>query len=229
MSSAVSSATAASSASSTTTSKSKTLEGRDEFLKLLTYQLKAQNPLSPTSNQDFTAQLAQFSQLDILTDMRTLMEKQSTENQTLSQTISNTALPGLIGKSAKVSSSKFAFDGESNAKLGYNLGAAAKAGEIVIKDSAGVTVRTIKLSGTDLSSGNHEFSWDGKDADGNKLPAGKFTFAANITKSDGTAGKADCFTFGTIQSVRFTSDGTKLVIGGEEMQLSDVTDISTNS
>lgn len=229
MSTAVSSATAASSASSTTTSKSKTLEGRDEFLKLLTYQLKAQNPLSPTSNQDFTAQLAQFSQLDILTDMRTLLEEQSTENQTLSQTISNTALPGLIGKSAKVLSSKFAFDGETNAKLGYKLTAAASAGEIVIKNSAGVTVREITLSGTDLSSGEHEFSWDGKDADGNTLPAGKYTFSTNVTETDGSSSVADCYTFGTIQSVRFTSDGTKLVIGGEEMQLSDITDISTNS
>ncbi len=36
---------------------------RDQFLKLLVAQLQAQDPLEPMKNQEFTAQLAQFSQL----------------------------------------------------------------------------------------------------------------------------------------------------------------------
>lgn len=38
--------------------------GRDQFLKLLVAQLKAQDPLEPTGGQEFTAQLAQFSMLE---------------------------------------------------------------------------------------------------------------------------------------------------------------------
>lgn len=38
--------------------------GRDQFLKLLVAQLQAQDPLEPMSNQEFTAQLAQFSMLE---------------------------------------------------------------------------------------------------------------------------------------------------------------------
>ncbi|MCA9186632.1 MAG: flagellar hook capping FlgD N-terminal domain-containing protein [Pirellulaceae bacterium] len=38
--------------------------GRDEFLTLLVTQLQNQDPLNPTSSENFTTQLAQFSQLE---------------------------------------------------------------------------------------------------------------------------------------------------------------------
>ena len=38
--------------------------GRDEFLQLLTTQLRHQDPLDPIDQQDFVAQLAQFSTLE---------------------------------------------------------------------------------------------------------------------------------------------------------------------
>lgn len=34
--------------------------GKDEFLKLLTQQMKSQNPLKPQEGQEFASQLAQF-------------------------------------------------------------------------------------------------------------------------------------------------------------------------
>lgn len=37
---------------------------RDQFLKLLVAQLRAQDPLEPVKDQEFTAQLTQFSMLD---------------------------------------------------------------------------------------------------------------------------------------------------------------------
>lgn len=49
--------------------------GQDEFLKLLVTQLQHQDPLSPMENQDFIAQTAQFTQLEQLTKLVSLMEK----------------------------------------------------------------------------------------------------------------------------------------------------------
>ena len=44
------------------------------FLTLFTTQLKNQNPLDPVKNEAFVAQLAQFSQLEATTAMKTSME-----------------------------------------------------------------------------------------------------------------------------------------------------------
>ena len=49
--------------------------GQDEFLKLLVTQLQHQDPLNPIENQDFIAQTAQFTQLEQLTKLVSLMEK----------------------------------------------------------------------------------------------------------------------------------------------------------
>lgn len=44
--------------------------GRDAFLQLLTTQLAHQDPLQPQGDTEFIAQLAQFSSLEQLTQMR---------------------------------------------------------------------------------------------------------------------------------------------------------------
>ena len=74
---------------------------KDQFLKLLTFQLKSQNPMKPYDNQEFAAQLAQFTQLEQLSDIKSLIEEQNKSNNLLSRTMSNSALPGMLGKVAK--------------------------------------------------------------------------------------------------------------------------------
>ena len=48
--------------------------GQQQFLTLFTTQLKNQNPLDPVKNEAFVAQLAQFSQLEATTAMKTSMD-----------------------------------------------------------------------------------------------------------------------------------------------------------
>lgn len=43
--------------------------GKDAFMKLLVNQIKNQDPMAPTDNQQFIAQLAQFSSLEQMTTM----------------------------------------------------------------------------------------------------------------------------------------------------------------
>jgi len=51
--------------------------GKDSFLKLLVAQIKNQNPLSPADGVEFVTQLAQFSELEQLINIRTELESLS--------------------------------------------------------------------------------------------------------------------------------------------------------
>ena len=67
---------------------------KDEFLRLFVTQLKFQDPLNPMDSAGFTAQLAQFSSLEQLTNINDGMK-----SLLLSQnSLQNALVTGLIGK-----------------------------------------------------------------------------------------------------------------------------------
>ena len=53
---------------------SKAQEQKSQFLKILVAQLKGQNPLDPQDGAQFVTQLAQFSSLEELINIRTAIE-----------------------------------------------------------------------------------------------------------------------------------------------------------
>jgi flagellar basal-body rod modification protein FlgD len=67
--------TSATTAAAATTTGNKKTDGlgRDAFLSLLVTQLQHQDPLQPQADGEFLAQLAQFSSLESLQDIRTDM------------------------------------------------------------------------------------------------------------------------------------------------------------
>ena len=56
--------------------------GKDDFLKLLVAQIRNQNPLNPADGVEFLTQLAQFSQLEQLINIRTDLEQLAARDQT---------------------------------------------------------------------------------------------------------------------------------------------------
>lgn len=78
----------ASSTSTATKTRGSSELGKEEFLQLLVTQLSNQDPLNPQSDQEFIAQLAQFSSLEQMTN--------------LNSTFSNTSAYGMVGKEVVV-------------------------------------------------------------------------------------------------------------------------------
>lgn len=199
--------------------------GKDEFLKLLTYQLKAQNPLKPYDNQEFAAQLAQFSQLEQLTDIRTLLEEQKNSNNLFAQSLTNSAIPGLLGKTGIVSGNVLNLDNSSKMNLGFSVPMNYDNGVIRIYDSNGILVRTMDIDKDKLTKGKQTVEWDGTDNDGSSLANGKYIFEVILTDGKGTSTNAESFTMGKISAVRFNSDGTYLLINNTEVPFNRITEI----
>ncbi len=203
--------------------------GRDEFLKLLTYQLRAQNPMKPYDNQEFAAQLAQFSQLEQLIDIRSLLEEQMLTNAILTQTMANSALPGMLGKTAKAYTNQINHGVNSTNQLGFDTPYNVAGGKITITDPNGRTVQIIELSGNSLNKGSHTIQWDGNNMNGEKVAGGNYFFTVELYEGNGSSFSADTFIRGKIDAVRFKNDGTKLVINGMELPLNAISDITTDN
>ncbi len=201
--------------------------GKDDFLKLMMQQLRYQDPLNPMDSSQYSSQLAQFSSLEQLQNINTTLKQSMNANFALTQSVNNTMTAALIGKDARLSSNKITYNGENNgqsaAKIGYNLPAQASNITVKIYNSDGVLVKTIENLPKD--AGEHKLSWDFTDNEGNKVSNGDYTFkveASDMSEEDMTVSS---FSYGTIEAVRFTENGTMLVINGVEYNLSDISEI----
>lgn len=166
--------------SSTKKDKTDDIMGKEDFLTLLVAQLKNQDPLNPDDPTEFTAQLAQFSSLEQLTNIN-----ESLENMAVSNANSDRfATLQTIGKNVIYQDSSFSYNGEDGAQLGYKLDGEASAVTMSIKRN-GATIKT--LDGTELSKGNHILNWDGLTESGAVAERGEYTISVSVQTADGTS------------------------------------------
>ncbi len=164
-------ANSATSSSNTTQALNKLSGDFNNFLTLLTTQLKNQDPLSPMDSTQFTQQLVAF----------TGVEQQINGNAKLDQLIALgkgdqlTAAAGFIGSDVQATSSSAAIYSDGTAtSIGFTLPSDASLAAMSIYDSSGNAVRTGAVPTT---QGSHVVSWDGKNDEGTALPAGTYSFS----------------------------------------------------
>lgn len=163
--------------STATTKKDTTTLGKEDFLSLLVAQMKNQDPLNPDDPTQFTAQLAQFSQLEQLFNLNGSMENLVSAYQGSERL---TAL-GTIGKEVSFSSNTFNFDG-GTATLGYQLDEAASKVSIALQKN-GSTVAI--LQGEDLGKGTHYITWDGLRMNGTAADTGEYSILIDAKNLQG--------------------------------------------
>lgn len=197
--------------------------GKDDFLKLMIEQLKNQDPLSPMEGTEFTAQLAQFSSLEQLNNMSKSLEQSISANFQLTQAVNNTMTASLIGKEVKLEGTSLVYNGQTDIGLGYNLPDTASSVTVKIFNQDGVLVKS--FDGLEKTKGDHKLSWDFTDNNGGKVPIGNYRFEVEAKSMNNEDMVVKPFRTGLIDSLRFTDNGTMLVIDNIEYNLADVYEI----
>ncbi len=192
--------------------------GKEDFLRLLTAQMKAQNPLNPMDSTGFTAQLAQFSSLEQLTNISSELTSMAQSQSALQSTLAT----DLIGKRVQVAGNTITLNGEAD--LTYMLGSASSKTTISIYDANGNLVRTASVG--QAGAGEQTYHWDGRDANGNAMPAGQYTYAVAAVDSADRTVQSQPLTTGTIPGVSFDTNTTYLIVdGNREVKLGDIHEI----
>jgi flagellar basal-body rod modification protein FlgD len=201
----------------------KTSMGQSEFLTLFTTQLKNQDPTDPVKNEAFVAQLAQFSQLEATTAMKTSMEG-------LVSSMSNDRMLGaasLMGKQVAVPDGPVLVTDTTVSQGTINVPAGADGIQLQVFDGGGGLVRSQILGSQ--PPGDVTLSWDGMTDAGTAAANGTYRYVATVN-SKGQMSKPTVNTYATVTAVKSagTSDGTMLleVAGGKTVNLADVKRIS---
>jgi len=196
---------------------------KDDFLRLLVAKLTTQDPLSPMKDEDFVAQLAQFSSLEQLTNMNDNLKQDIQWNYLLSQTISNTMATSLIGRTVKAESSILYVEQGGTADVAFNLDRTAAEVTITIRDQNGRAVRTITEK--NLETGDHGVKWDGIDDSGAQAAAGAYTIEITATDEDGKSFTPLQRLEGKVMGVTYRDGIALLNVNGQLLPLASVLEV----
>ncbi|NUM87592.1 MAG: hypothetical protein HUU37_00170 [Bdellovibrionales bacterium] len=181
--------------------------GKDDFLKLMSAQLKNQDPMNPLKNEQMAAQLAQFSALEQMMNVNQNLEKmqQSQKPQ------DNVLAASLIGKSIVTDSAKFNYDRQTEPLVKYDLPADAKSVTVSIVNQKGEIVREYDLGAQ--KAGKNSVRWDGKNTKGGANDKGEYSFRVNATDDKDQPIKVATSTAGLVTGVVFEQGKPYLLVG----------------
>ncbi len=189
--------------------------GKDDFLRLLVKQLQYQDPLNPVENTDFTAQLAQFTSLETLSNI----DENISQLGILQNSINNMNAVSFIGKQVNAQGNILNYTG-TDLNIDFSLDALAAAVRVNIYAEDGTLVRTIE--GTNVQEGNVQYVWDGTDHDGEQVGGGRYRFSIEAVDYEGNAVGTTSYAAGLVTGVRYDKGVTYLIIGDKEVNIADI-------
>jgi flagellar basal-body rod modification protein FlgD len=107
-----------------------------------------------------------------------------------------------------------------SASWNYGLDNAAAATTLTIRDSSGKVVYSRK---GEIAPGVHTFNWDGKDANGNRLPDGLYNLTVSATDDKGKAVTNSVASKGRVTGIDLSGSSPQLIIGTAEVPLASAT------
>ena len=190
--------------------------GKADFLNLLIAQLQHQDPLKPLESTEFTAQLAQFTSLEQLTNINTNLE----QLQRFQASMQDNQAVDFIGKRVDVIGNPLSVNDGAPEKMHFDLDAPARAVLVNIYDTNGNYVRTIESAYR--RAGENALDWDGKDQNGTLLPDGRYSFEVMAADAEGIPVSAFSYVSSLVTGVSFEDRMTYLLTADAKYALEDI-------
>jgi flagellar basal-body rod modification protein FlgD len=192
---------------------------KNDFLNLLVTQLQYQDPLNPMDSADFTAQLAQFSSLEQLTNMSDQLKELAVTQSALN----NSQAVSYIGRTVLSNGNATLVEDGMAAPLQVALDAPAAEVFISIYDTTGALRTTFSAEG--MPAGRGAIEWAGTDMDNNPLPDGNYLFEVAAIDGAGEEVGASPLSSGRVSGVAFNDGESALVVNGQPIRLDDVVEV----
>jgi flagellar basal-body rod modification protein FlgD len=187
--------------------------GKDEFLKLLTTQLKYQDPLDPMDGKDMAADLAQFSGLEQLLNINEQLEAQQGQFETLAMVMNNGVAMGTIGKTVMVAGDKVTLTKDSSGAMEGKVTATIASNgvaKLTLLDKSGREVGSRSLGY--VTAGRKEF--DIGSAGSAIATEGEYSYRITLTDASGKDVPQQTFTVGKIDGMTYGPNGEALLVMG---------------
>ncbi|MDT7041913.1 flagellar hook assembly protein FlgD [Candidatus Nitronereus thalassa] len=190
---------------------------QNTFLRLFITQLENQDPLDPTANEEFVAQLAQFSSLEQATQTTSLLEQliaQGNERGRLESV-------SLIGHEVLATGNTVEIDSDGEGNVVYQLTGESASGTLAIMDLGGNLVRTINLEAQ--GAGQQTVKWDGLNNQEEPVPPGVYQYIVNSINADGKSVGVTTFLRESVKSATWVGGQSELVLAsGRSLSTDDV-------
>lgn len=209
------SAQTASATSATSTDQGELVQNYDQFLQILTAQLRNQSPLEPMDANSFTEQLVQFSSVE-----QAIKTNDSLASLiALSASNEATSLVGYLGKSITAEGAATTLsDGQATWNL--NTSAAATDTIVTIRNAAGTIVYSDEGS---LAAGQTDYTWDGTTNDATTAADGLYSITVEARDAAGDLVDVSTEISGQVTGVDFKSFPSALLVGETRVPITSLT------
>jgi flagellar basal-body rod modification protein FlgD len=191
--------------------------GIDEFLTLMTTQLKNQDPMKPLDGTAFIAQLAQFGAVSGIQQMQTSME-------TLAASLRSTqALNGatLVGRDVVAPADSINYTAGVPVRGEMDVPEGVATVGIRIADAAGEIVREMTVP---VVNGAAQFTWDGVHNNGEPAASGVYDIEA-IARVGGASESLNVLMTGRVASVSIDANGAGLTLNAGTLGAVSMADV----